>query len=770
MLKHAHPTVTRPLMKHRMPNFERRTLNWGRSTVLAHWAFRVRRWLFDVFNSAFPNETSNAQQHRTLKSGNAKRDWYCFFAGNWGAFEGVGMNFFQQQEQARRRSRRLIFIFALLVLVVMVLVYFIVAPCILSFHEFRRERVGIGVSLVMMWFGIVQAFFEAIFQPHQFWKDFWRPQLFAEISIGTLLVVAAGSISKMMQLSRGGSVVAELLGGRLLDQRPTDLDELQLRHVVEEMAIASSMPMPAIYVLDDERGINSFAAGHTTSDVAIGVTRGCLRLLTRDELQGVVAHEFSHILNGDTRLNMRLMGLAHGMLFPSIVGRKLISQWTVESEQGASIFDKNLQAAVPFLMLGGLLQMTGWISLPFVRLLKSAICREREWLADASAVQFTRNPEGIAGALKKIGGLIVQGRLRTPHAETASHLYFTNSSSDALFQCLATHPPLDKRILAIFPYFDGQFPHVKMLPMSESERAQRLEESLAILMLSPTAQNVVISNGEKTISAIQAREIAAQFRNAGLVRQSIPDEVIQTVHQPASAMAFIYALLLDADDAARTVQLKDLQPNTAPEIFAQATALANQTASLDERAKLALIDMALPALRGLTFAQYEELMRNTEALIESDRAIVLFEYTMQKVLERHLSPHFHKTLAAGVDFRSLQPLTNDCAVLLSALARMDQNDPGIIQRAFTAGAAELDLRDAPISLVNANECNLPQIAAALERAARGSLYVRRNLMYACAHTAAAIGRLPGREILLLRAIADALDCPVPPCVDAAEAA
>ncbi|HWF19959.1 MAG TPA: M48 family metalloprotease [Verrucomicrobiae bacterium] len=678
------------------------------------------------------------------------------------------MNFFQQQEQARRRSKRLIILFFLSVLVMMVVVYAIVTPCVLAFREFRHEHLGVFPSLIMMWFGIPMAVMEAITEPAKFLKDAWRPWMFTGISVGTLLVVASGSIFKMIQLSRGGSVVAELLGGRLLGQRPSDVDELKLRHVVEEMAIASSMPMPQIYVLDNERGINSFAAGHSTSDVAIGVTRGCLKLLTRDELQGVVAHEFSHILNGDTRLNMRLMGLAHGMLFPSILGRMLVHEWTAEDGLATSIFDKRPFAATPFLVVGFALQLTGWIGLPFVRVLKSAICREREWLADASAVQFTRNPEGIAGALKKIGGLIMRGRLRTPHAETASHLYFVNCSTDAFFQIFATHPPLEKRISAIYPYFDGQFPHVNMLPMSEGERDTRLEESIATLVLSEPAQKMVVSTGEKMITPEQAREISQSFRSAALLRQAIPSDVSQAAHQPAGAMAFIYALLLDADAEARALQLKELQANAPPDIYKQAIGLAAQTGTLDERAKLALIDMALPALRALTFDQYQEMMRNTEALIESDHGIVLFEYTMQKVLERHLSPRFHKMPAPRVDYRSLQPLAGDCAVLLSALAHMDQDDPAVARNAFTAGVEQLDLRDCQISLLDSKNCNLPQIDVALQRTGRGSLYVRRNLMYACSHTAAANGRVAGREILLLRAIADALDCPVPPFVDAAE--
>jgi Zn-dependent protease with chaperone function len=207
--------------------------------------------------------------------------------------------------------------------------------------------------------------------------------------------------------------------------------------------------------------------------VAIGVTFGCLKLLTRDELQGIIAHEFSHVLNGDTRLNMKLIGLAHGLFWPTIVGRVLLRGSPQPLEIGASIFDADAKPTfLPTAPIGILFLIIGGISSPFVRLLKSLICREREWLADAAAVQFTRNPVGIGGALKKIGGLYKAGRLDTPHAETASHLYFVNSSYDPWFSFQSTHPPLAKRILAIDPTFDGRFPHINSLPRQTDETSQ----------------------------------------------------------------------------------------------------------------------------------------------------------------------------------------------------------------------------------------------------------------------------------------------------------
>ena len=369
------------------------------------------------------------------------------------------MDFFDQQEQVRRQTRLLLAYFTASVGVIVVLAYVIFASFVLPFlkplpHGPRAHDV------VLPFFWLLG---EVIYHPLHYLRWTWDAGLFAGFAAAAAVMIALGSFYKIRQLAAGGPVVAEWLGGRRVEPDSADPDEQKLRNVIEEMALASGMPVPEIYVLDNERGINAFAAGHTRSDVAIGVTRGCLKLLSRDELQGVIAHEFSHILNGDTRLNMRLMGVSHGVLWPVIVGRVLVHGSNRPSEPGESILDGDASPLrLPFLLAGYPLIAAGSIGLPFVRLIKSAICREREWLADAAAVQFTRNPPGIGGALKKIGGLYKQGRLDTPHAEVASHLYFANSSCNPWLGCLSTHPPLARRILAIDPVFDGQFPKVEL--------------------------------------------------------------------------------------------------------------------------------------------------------------------------------------------------------------------------------------------------------------------------------------------------------------------
>jgi len=358
------------------------------------------------------------------------------------------MDFFDQEAHAKRRTRLLFCLFAVAVFAFVVLTYVILAVPIRLFSPALMTRTS-------------------------FFQWIWEPRLAFWVTVGTLFSTALGCLYKMRLLSGGGSAVAELLGGRKMEEKPANLDEKRLRDVVEEMAVAAGLAVPQIYVLDCERGINAFAAGYARDDVAIGVTFGALKLVNRDELQGIIAHEFSHVLNGDTRLNMKLMALAHGLFWPTIVGRVLVRGSTRAPEIGESIFDEGTSPVfLPTAPIGVLFLIVGGITAPSVRLLKSLICREREWLADAAAVQFTRNPAGIAGALKKIGGLFKQGRLDTPCAETASHLYFANSNYDPWFDFLSTHPPLAKRILAIDPAFDGQFPHLNSLPRQTEETSQ----------------------------------------------------------------------------------------------------------------------------------------------------------------------------------------------------------------------------------------------------------------------------------------------------------
>lgn len=351
------------------------------------------------------------------------------------------MDFFGQQERARTKTTALVVYFVLAVVFIVGSVY---AASLLILHFTQLPAEGGAAmqapSAMASRRGIAP----------------WDPQLFGWVVLGTLGVVLTGAAYKFLRLARGGSEVAEELGGRLLADDPTDADERRLRNVVEEMALAAGVPTPKVYVLDDDNGINAFAAGHGAKDAAIGITRGGMTLLTRDELQGVIGHEFSHLLNGDMRLNIRIMGVLFGIVCLTVIGRVLLY-----SRGG------NNRGRAPMMLLGVALLVIGALGVLFGRLIQAALSRQREMLADASAVQFTRNPAGLAGALRKIGS--VGSRIESPHAGEASHMFFENGLGKPAFHWLATHPPLAERIRAIDPGWDGRFDTPS--PTPEQQRA-----------------------------------------------------------------------------------------------------------------------------------------------------------------------------------------------------------------------------------------------------------------------------------------------------------
>src|SRR6202789_2648434 len=343
------------------------------------------------------------------------------------------MDFFAQQEKTRKKTKWLVIYFILAVAAMIAAIY-IAAVVIFSGVQLHQHRGN---------------YYNDQSTPQ---ISLWDPQIFLGVALGTIAIILIGSSYKTMALAAGGSAVSEMMGARLISSNTTDTDERKLLNVVEEMAIASGVPVPQVYVMDDEDGINAFAAGHKPGDATVTITRGCMKLLSRDELQGVIGHEFSHILNGDMRLNLRLMGTIFGILCLAIVGRVLLQ--ALRGGRG-----KN---GAPIALIGLILFVIGYIGVFFGRLIQAAVSRQREFLADASSVQFTRNPNGITGALKKIGGLGENGsRLSHAHSEELSHMFFGNGISEAFIGLLETHPPLTDRIRAFDPNFDGKFPMVR---------------------------------------------------------------------------------------------------------------------------------------------------------------------------------------------------------------------------------------------------------------------------------------------------------------------
>jgi Zn-dependent protease with chaperone function len=650
------------------------------------------------------------------------------------------MDFFDRQDKARRRTHLLALYFVLAVVCTIAALYLAMAAI------FLHQR----------------------YQPDTLaWL--WHPQLFLGVVGGTLLIIAGGSVYKMVELgSGGGAAVATALGGSLLTPHTTDPDERKLMNVVEEMALASGTPVPEVYVLRAEDGVNAFAAGNTPTDAAVGVTAGCMRLLTRDELQGVIAHEFSHVLNGDMRLNLRLIGMVHGLVCLALIGRVILeAYWRRGRRLGAR---SRGRGGDPLPLIGVALVVIGSIGVLFARLIKSAIARQREYLADAAAIQFTRNPAGLAGALKKIGGLTEGSRVSAPLAEEASHLFFGNALRESWFGLMSTHPPLTERIKAIEPQFDGVFPPVMPPPRPSTAAKTPTRAGQPRLTYGPGDRARL---RDLAARAVHAGAVAAQvgeprrqhLEYAASLRAALPEDLAAAAQDSLGATTLLYSLLLSPDQNARSKQLEGLAQQLAPTVAHEVARLAVDAVSLPPGAKLALVDLALPALRRLSTSQYRQFRAVVAYLIESDEQIDLFEYTLQKIVARHLEPRFDGTRKPIVQFYALRPLLEEATVLLSILAQVGRNDRAGQEMAFRQGAVTLGIEDAEASLLSFSECSLEQVDAALNKLASAAPAIKRGVLVACAHTVAADGLLEEREAELLRAIADTLDCPLPPFVN-----
>ena len=667
------------------------------------------------------------------------------------------MDFFARQDQARRKTKWLVLYFVLAVALLIVAVYF--------------------VALVA--FAGVQAKAHHGYDSAPVQLTLWNAKVFLGATLGVLAVIFIGSAYKTNELSAGGSAVATLMGGRLVSQNTSDLNERKLLNVVEEMSIAAGVPMPQVYVLNDERGINAFAAGHTTGDAAIGVTRGCIEMLSRDELQGVIGHEFSHILNGDMKLNLRLIGIIFGLLCLATVGRILLNT------RGGNSRDKN---ALP--IFGLALIVLGAIGVFFGRLIQAAVSRQREFLADASSVQFTRNPGGLSGALQKIGRYGFGSKLESDHAPDLCHMFFGNGLGDPFMDAFATHPPIPERIHAIDPQWDGKFPPlkeeqietVKRAALSELESQRQNSWMAGAAAVLATPETISRPTGVPFLDPIQTSKLRPppvihtasvlpslgnptpqHLRYAEQLRESLPENLKAAARDPLDATALVYALLLDGGEKLRGEQLAEIAKRVSDTLSTKTAALYPDIAAVAKRARLPLVNLALGALRNLTAAQFKQFADTLEWLAGSDGEIQLFEFVLQKIILRHLASKFGSAPPVTVQFYTLKTLVPDCASVLSALANVGSADAGEIQKAFAAGVPWLRAPvGVPLELQPRERCGVETIGAALDRLALAAPIIKKNLLEACARVVGADGVILETEAELLRAVADTLDCPMPP--------
>jgi Zn-dependent protease with chaperone function len=591
----------------------------------------------------------------------------------------------------------------------------------------------------------------------------WQPVLFFVVTTFTLILIVSGTLFRVAQLRKGGSAVAEMLGGRKVEGSTNDLNEQKLVNVVEEMSIASGLPLPDIYVLDREENINAFAAGFGTDDAAVGVTRGAIEQLDRDELQGVIAHEFSHIFNGDMRLNIRLIGILNGILLIHIMGMLLMrSTFFMGSGRRSSNNDNSGgNAKIALLLLGIALIIIGYIGMLFGRMIQAAVSRQREYLADAAAVQYTRNPDGIAGALEKIGRTKKGAEIKDGHSMEFSHLFFAKGFHTALDRLFATHPPLDKRIQAIQPGRDSS--HIKAKKGVEKElRKDRVESKKSGGILNsdspagPLGDTLPLQ--EILLGAIGTMN-ERSVQQASRILNEIPKELKKAAHEPFQSQALVYALLLKSNESSIDTAPRWTETIFTDNMATQVNSILSQLKNSKREWALPLAEISIPALKTMSDSQYGLFRQNLRNIIDHDDEVTLFEFSLEKLVEHRLDHHFREEKSPKIEHHHLKPLASELSVILSALAHTSESDK---QRAFKAGLDVLQ-KAAPdgTRFLAANEFTFDDIDAALREFAKSANPVKRYLMKSMVHCVMSDDSLAIEELELLRAMAEVIGSPIP---------
>jgi Zn-dependent protease with chaperone function len=639
------------------------------------------------------------------------------------------MNFFEAQARAKQRTGWLLLLFTFAVAGIVVLVNLLVMT-IIFFNQDALQP-----------------------SPLTFWQRFdW--QLFGMVGVATVALITLGSLYKTLSLSDGGRVVAEMLGGSLVPRNTDDPAQRRLINVVEEMSIASGIPAPPVYLLGD-MGINAFAAGLSPNNAVIGITRGAITYLSRDELQGVIAHEFSHIFNGDMRMNIRLMGVLHGILLIGLTGYYLLRA-TRFTSGSRSRNGGNVVAIM--LLLGVGLVVIGYVGFFFGQWIKATVSRQREFLADASAVQFTRNKEGIAGALKKIGGSSVGSQLDNASAQQYCHAYFSDGVDGFMGELFATHPPLEQRIKLIDRHWDGKF----VAPKVQEVAAARAPADIAVARTTVLAGAVMagVLTPDDAIATVgkmnqndvdRARDILA----------SIPDPLRHAAAEPFGARAVIFSMLLDSNADIRSRQQAALAAHAEAAVMLLTEQLRDHLTNLPAAARLPLADLALPSLRTLSKGQYDRFRAVVKALIAADNVVSLSEWTLTHFLMRQLDEHFGLQPRAKAKVGMLGDVNREAALLISLVAHAEHHgDADAAERAFRAGIAAVGAT--ALKFVPREEMNLGVLNVAVDKLAELKPLLKPRIIKACAAAIMHDGQATTRGHELLRTIASCLDSPMPP--------
>jgi len=630
------------------------------------------------------------------------------------------MDFFSAQDIARRNTVRLIGLFSLAVLSMVILTNLVVMLCLGLLSPGRGEQLQID----------------------------WT--IFGAVSCGVVSIIGLGSLYKTRLLAGGGDKIALQMNGEIVFDDSTDLAEKRLHNIVEEMAIASGVPVPSVYIIPGS-GINAFAAGHSYSDAVIGVSRGALEQLTRDEMQGVIAHEFSHILNGDMRLNIRLVGVLHGILLIGLIGSHLL-RFTPRS--------RNSKGSGGFFVLGLGLVGIGYSGTFFGNLIKAAVNRQREYLADSAAVQFTRNPDGIAGALLRIGSSKAGSTLKQPDIAEISHALFSQGV-DSLF---ATHPPLAQRIKRLLPAWDGHFTPLVPGPVLQKEhepQASGKKAGSGKKEVGMMAAGAAILEGQKALNQV-GRPDKSHLTQARQFIDRLPKTLKDAVHSPYGAKSTIYALVLDRDPEVCNRQLAYLDGILDEGACTEVKRLKTVLSTLETEHRLPLVDLALPALRQLSTSQYTKFKEILEALIAADRRITFFEWILQKVVIHHLDGIFSNTTEKSAREPHIRRAGEAGALLLAVFLQNMQEQEGGISRVEMQARILNEIRWIEVADVQqVQKISVKDLDAALNDLAGLRPQLKKSLLSGCAAIVMADNHVSTQETELLRAVASSLNCPMP---------
>jgi len=636
------------------------------------------------------------------------------------------VNFFDEQDKARRSTRRLVILYLLATAAIIASVSLLIG---FAFSFTEPEPVAdVGGYMVR------------------------HSGIFIGAAIFTLLVIGISTFVKTMQLRSGGGRVAQDLGATLVSENNMDPLHQRLRNVVEEIALASGVPVPEIYVLEQEQGINAFAAGYAPEDAAIAVTRGALEILNREELQGVIAHEFSHVLNGDMRLNIRLMGVLFGIIVLTIIGRRILfSMRHVRSRDGAKLVAVGMVVAVGLLVVGGM-------GVFFARIIKASVSRQREYLADASAVQFTRQTTGIANALKKIGGYESGSHFQVAEPEEVSHMLFgTGTKFSGLF---ATHPPLTERIQALEPGFKPEdYPHVDYKATRAKRQMEAAEQYAGVAAMAAGAASGV--SPEKVIDNV-GHPNQEQVELAGKLRRSIPESLTAAAHSPVDAYLLSIALILD-----RRGRVLDRQLSLAHEQLGEQRAnrvkqFYDEITTISTAYRLPLLEIAFPALRQRKAAELEYLIDLARRLIEVDGDIDLYEYCFNRVLVSSLQRAMHPARKPKRRSAKRAPVRDAAIDLLRIIAHHGHKNDDDGERAFRAGLKVFGNWAGDAEYDVARKFSAPVFDRQLDLLSALNGDGRQMLVKAISAVIAADGKLTDSEGDLMRAVCATLEVPLPP--------